>query len=82
MHDDMFWLPIDPRDTQTDGWATDPFQFYWACNALYPPPGGAADSNGDSRDDGSELMKQFVAELESVNSPLSCWRFNNRWSSN
>lgn len=83
MHDDLYWLPTDPRDLQREDWAADQFQFYWACRALYPPGGGedyTVDDRGSSAI--SELTKQYIAELESVSSPLSCWRFNNRWASN
>lgn len=80
MHNELYWLPIDPRDIQKDDWATDQFQFYWTCAALYPPV--EEDGSGDDRGSTSELTKQYIAELESVTSPLSCWRFNQRWASN
>lgn len=84
MHDELSWLPIDPRDIQKEDWAIDQFRFYWACTALYPPVGEGGGNGNDRgrRSTGGELTRQYLAELESVTSPLSCWRFNSRWASN
>lgn len=72
MHDEVRWLATDPRDLEPDGWSVDDyFRFSWACSAHHLP---TTDRDG-------ALMKQYMLELDTVNSALSCWRFNNRWAS-
>lgn len=71
MHDDVYWLPVDPRDKKKDGWAVDIYDFAWSCTAYHTPSTAHADAKARER---------YLAELARVDTPNACWRFNDRWS--
>lgn len=71
MHDDVHWVATDPGDRRQEDWAVDVYTFAWSCTALHAPEATAEEGRG---------MEKYLAELESVDSPMSCWQFNTRWS--
>lgn len=85
MHDEVHWLATDPQDLEPEDWTVDDyFRFSWTCAALHAPSpdsaGGGGGGRGGDKVEG-DIMQQYMAELENVDSALSCWRFNNRWAS-
>lgn len=73
MRDDVHWVATDPQDRRLGDWAVDVYSFAWSCQAGHPPEAIS--------EEGGQAMEKYLAELENVDSPMSCWQFNSRWSS-